>query len=104
MPNCFQLTRKGDTHPSPLVLIDDLICEHFGVEPDPVTYFNSWYDSIGFKLAMGKSLTEIVNYYHREYELCKGNDPSDYWQTQLKIAQWLEENYIPDTWAEIGRR
>jgi hypothetical protein len=100
MPNCFQLTRKGDTHPSPLVLIDDLICEHFGVEPDPVKYLAGWYDSIGLKLAMGQSFPQIIASY-KEYE---EKYPNDSWPRTLgAIAVWLDANYTTDSWAEVGR-
>ena len=100
MPNCFQLTRKGDTHPSPLVLIDDLMCEHFNVDPDPVTYFCGWYDSIGLKLSLGQRFPEIIDRYK---QLMRQYPDSRYYHEMLLIAEWLDANYTPDSWAEVGR-
>lgn len=101
MPNCFQLTRKGDTHPSPLVLIDDLMCEHFGVDPDPVKYYYGWYDCIGFRLAMGKTFAEIIEQFN---EYIAESRSSEYYVVMIEIAKWLDANYTTDAWREIGRR
>ena len=101
MPNCFQLTRKGETQPATLSSVDEAMCEHFGAELHPTNYYHWWFDSIGFKLSMGKSIDEIINYYHRE---CQTAEDKAFWTRMIEIAQWLEENYTVDTWAEIGRR
>lgn len=88
MPNCFTLTRKGETEPSKLSAVDDALCAHLGVEPDAEQYHASWVDLEGFALAMG-----------RDWAWMRVNFPD-----RLDIIGWLEENYIPDSWVEVGRR
>ena len=88
MPNCFTLTRKGETEPSKLSAIDDALCAHLGVAPDPKMYHAYWVDLEGFALAMGRDWTWMrANFEGRE-----------------DIIGWLEANYTPDAWAETGRR
>lgn len=90
MPNCFTLTRKGMSHPEKLPLIDDALCAHLGVTPDPTRYHQEWVDIEGFGFAMGKTMDEI-----------RAIDPSP---EREPIRQFLEQNYTVDAWAEIGRR
>lgn len=99
MPNCFQLTRKGEREPATLVSVDEAICAHLGCRVDPVRYAHEWYDSIGFALAMGDTFDKIRNsyikndYYRPEYKA-----------VMVKIVDFLEANYTTSAWAEIGRR
>jgi hypothetical protein len=89
MPNCFTLTPKGATEPEKLADIDNKLCAHFGVEPDPEHYYQMWVDIEGLALAMG-----------RDWQWMRENfDPE-----RLPIINWLDEHYTPDAWAEIGRR
>lgn len=90
MPNCFTLTRKSDTEAGPVAFstIDDEMCEHFGVKPDPKMYHRGWYDCIGLALACGQTWDKIR-------ETFSGMVP---------IVDWLESHFIPNAWAEIGRR
>jgi len=89
MPNCFSLTRKSDVAagPVPLITIDEEICKHFGVEPDPKWYYRSWFDTIGLTLAMGKSFEWIIN-------------ESRFTPETIAIARFLDEHFTPDAWAE----
>ena len=87
MPNCFSLTRKSDPEsgPVPLATIDEEMCVFFNVLPHPRMYYLGWYDMIGFRLAVGHTFEEIIS------------DSSE----RLKVvAQWLQDNFIPNAWAQ----
>lgn len=68
MPNCFQLLDKTSNEPVSLSLVDEQICkEVYKTKPHAKWYggdvFN-WFDSIGFQIAMGKSLPQVREYYN----------------------------------------
>ena len=88
MPNCYSLTPKGADQPERLIAIDEKMCAHFGVTPDPVTWFKNWENIEGLGFAMGFD-------FARQREI--NPDRAD-------IIDWLEANYTVDAWAEIGRR
>lgn len=102
MANCFQLFPKGSTTAISLNKLDEEICEILNVPVHPKHYgggfvegaFN-WFDTIGFTIAMGKSLEEgEVREHYRN---------SDLWQEELpvieKILDYLEENYTSYSFA-----
>lgn len=92
MPACFQLRVKGEKEPSTFVDIDDKLCEHFGVTPDKEKYMNGWYDSIGLRLAIGRSFFEI------QEEFDEIDEP---WaKRHYEIAVWLDNHYTADAWYE----
>lgn len=86
MPAYFTLTKKGEKEPSRFIDIDEAMCAHFGVTPDPDLYYRSWYDIEGCGLAMGYNwdkLREIL-------------------PERKKIIDWLEENYVAEAWYSRG--
>ena len=96
MPNCFQLTRVGETEPTVLTALDEEICRHLGVEVHPRFWVEGWYDTIGFQIAMGSRLgSEELRERVRDYPV-RGRLP--------EILEYLERNFTSDAWAEIGRR
>ncbi len=112
MPACFQLIPKGASEPAKLALVDDAICAHFGVEPDPIKYYHGWYDAIGFRLAIGKSFSDIIaelestvtEAWNRSLTAL---EPSDrewsaqkylYYKHLEDIALWLDANYNARSW------
>ena len=104
MPNCFSLSRKSKREEGPvkLSLIDDEICHHFNVVPDAIEYYAYWYDIIGFKLAMGKTFDEIKkDLAERIVEKPEWNDE---YTRLIEITNWLDENFVANAWAEIGKR
>ena len=86
MPAYFTLTKKGETKPSTFVAIDEALCAHFGVTPDPDLYYRSWYDIEGLGLAMGYDWNKL-----REIN-----------PNRAAIIDWLEDNYTPDAWHSQG--
>lgn len=88
MPNCFQLVRLSllDEGPVALSKIDAEMCYRFDVEPDPVTYYRMWFDTIGFGLACGKSWDQLRKLF----------------PTRVDIIDWLSDNFLPRVWVEHG--
>ncbi len=93
MPNCFQLRKKGEKEPSTFQDIDEEICKHLGVTPDPVKYHCGWYDLIGWRLAIGNEFPAIIKEF-------KGEPEDPYYVKLTKIAEWLNEHYTSSAWAE----
>ena len=98
MPDCFSLTRKGESEPASLTEIDDLLRIEFGEEPDEKRWLWGWYDTIGYGLALGRDWTQLRKQY--------AEDPDESERTnmlrrrRLAIINWLDEHYVPNSWAE----
>jgi hypothetical protein len=84
MPNCFQLTFKGETEPMKLVDVDKMLCQHFNVPVDPREWYENWYNSIGLSLAMGVTWENIEKAFPERKE----------------IIDYLKANFNVDSWAE----
>ena len=84
MPNCFQLISKATGEAEKFSKIDDEMCAHLGVQPDPKHWYKGWYDFIGASLASGKDWA-----YCRE----TFTDVED-------VIAYLEERYTPTCWYE----
>jgi hypothetical protein len=88
-PHCFQFINKmtgvADNFPE----IDDQICAFLGVKPDPVNYYMGWYDTIGFRVAMGDTFDQIREdrYVASEPKL-------------IRILDWLDARYTTRAWYE----
>lgn len=94
MPAYFVLTRKDNPTGEPVkfATIDEEMCEHFGVTPDPVKYYRGWYDVIGEALAMGASFEKIR-------ECFVTNDE----QNGIAIVDFLDANFVSDAWYSRGK-
>lgn len=99
MPNCFTLTKKGESKPSEFITIDVEICEHLGVPCDDIEWYLAWYDIIGFRLATGQTFDDIKIYFNGRLE--EGSDSASEY---LRIVEFLSENYTANAWVEIGKR
>ncbi len=107
MPNCFQLTRKAALRDGAVALqaIDSELCAAFNEPCDPKEWFHGWYNYIGFLIAMGKTFEWVK----AECNKIAGEQPSNdshlaYWRRMYDIADWLDEHFTADAWAEIGKR
>lgn len=87
MPNCFSLMPIGGKESVSLQDVDNKMREAFGAEPDPVNWYENWYDIIGFSLATGKTPEYIRELLQDEPEL-------------LAILTWIEANYVVSAWYE----
>lgn len=83
MPNCFTLTRIGETVPSTLSRVDEELCHYFGAEVHPKRYYAGWVDIEGFALALGKS-----------WEWMRQE-----WPDRVEIIDYLCSNYESDAFA-----
>lgn len=102
MPNCFQLIGKVTKTATSFAEIDDAICKELNVPMSETKYYLGWYDFIGLSLALGSSFDKI-----RQSLRPKEHDTPDdlHWAEQmLKIVDYLDEHYVSNAWAEIGRR
>lgn len=96
MPNCFQLTKIGDSAPSKLADIDNDICRHLGINPHPKMYAHCWVDIIGYAYAMGETPKSWWAKVEKSYD-DHGNPDM---QPLSKISKYLAENYTSRSWAE----
>ena len=100
MPACFQLIKRSDEAAGPvrLTVIDEELCQHFGVPVDPVKYMGDWYDMIGFRLAIGKSFAEIREEFleHIEEFRAIGREALFY-EDALRILEYLETNFLSNS-------
>jgi len=100
MPNCFQLVRKSDPSAGPVRLVEiDEICKHFNEIPDPVKYYWSWYDIIGFNLAMGESFEDQRKRFVTEQHDNEG-DKALVYARLIEIVDFLDQNFTPNSWWE----
>ena len=96
MPAYFQLYPKNSDEPAKFADVDDKMRAHFNAPPDPDKYLCGWYDSIGMRLALGQSFDEIRAEWF-SYNEAEGYDEL------IDILDWLEANYTPNSWTQIGR-
>lgn len=101
MPNCFQLIRKSDGKPELLTKIDELICAHLNRPVHPTQYVESWFDIIGYDCAMGRSFEQIREKYRKMIE--EENYDKEFWERQIGITEFLETQFTPDAWYQVGR-
>lgn len=92
MPACFTLTKRGSTEPITFQILDEEICAALGKPVDPDKYCLSWYDIIGFRIALGQEWPQIVEAFlpaSNQYDL-----------QMLAICAYLQANYTANCWRE----
>ena len=87
MPNCFSLTKNGESQPTQLQAVDDEMREFFGEPADSKCWLWGWYDVIGFSLACGRDWTWIREAFFEDPEL-------------VKVVDYLSVNYTADSWYQ----
>ena len=98
MPNCFTLTRKGESKPASLQAIDDEMRVAFGEEPDEVRWLWGWYDTIGYGLALGRDWTQLREQFAEDPPESKRTNT--FRRRMLAVIDWLETHYVFNAWAE----
>lgn len=101
MPACVQYYRKGEKVAIALAKLDDELCAHLGVTPDPVKYVAGWFDFIGLFHALEKP-NEVIR--ERIQECIDGEPDYKGYQQWLLILDYLEEHFNVNSWTEIGKR
>lgn len=94
MPACFQLLHKLTGDPVKFAELDDAICNHFGVTPDPKLYYRGWYDFIGEAVAFGKPMGSDELTAH----------VAKFAPGLLPTLAYIAERYTSDAWREVGKR
>jgi hypothetical protein len=94
MPNVFSLSRISDPERTlcRFVDIDEELCAHFGVAPDPKTYYHRWYNFIGLGLSTGRTWDDMI-------AICTETGDS----LMIDIISYLRERYSSDAWHEARR-
>ena len=87
MPNCYSLTRIGETEPTPLVKIDEEICALMGKPVHPKDWCCYWEPVIGLCLACGATFDKIIA-------------DTGFSDDIKKIATFLKANFTVNAWAE----
>jgi hypothetical protein len=98
MPACFQLIDKETGQPAIFQEIDDKMRESFGAPPDDKNYMNGWYDSIGFRLAIGKDWNAIREEFESEYRNDINSGVKSVYPRLISITNWLEDHYSSNAW------
>jgi hypothetical protein len=98
MANSFSLTRKTEMDKGPVSLrqVDEEICGHFNV-PHTNDYYHSWFDTIGFELAAGRSFADIIRRCHEDMEASPQR--YRYYERELEIAEYLDKHFFSDRWS-----
>lgn len=104
MPNCFQIFRKGSRDPLKLVVVDEELCSHFGVQPHPKFWFQNWPDIIGYNIATVNDAnlgTEKLRCRVREFDDLY-LEPLDNGKvvTPSMILEVMEDKYTSDGWYQ----
>lgn len=101
MPACLSLTRKGESKPTALQVIDAELCEHLGVPVHPKLWVHGWHQYVGLGLATGHSFDQIIEEINKDIAELAVVDPEDDWpHRQLAIALYLREFYEPNAWYQ----
>lgn len=99
MPNCFALSRKGESNYSTLNEIDSELCQNLDLPWSPRVYTCGWYDDIGFALACGKTLPELVDII-RDHAHKPNNKYRTHELIMWRVAAYLNEHFDAHCWAE----
>lgn len=83
MPVCYQLYRKGQKSPEPLVKVDEAICTRFGWPCDERVWAKNWHNIIGLLLALGYTWPQVRKNLEERKEL----------EALNQIAEFLEQEY-----------
>ena len=93
-----RLFRKSapDQGPVDYNLLDEEICQHFGLKCDSEKFAYGWYDSIIWRLGLDLNWEDIRSRLRAN----RPNDGSEYakvFDVLLDIVSWLEEHFTVNT-------
>lgn len=95
----FQLYPIGYSEPATFQQIDSAICQNVdGLSPWHAKHWVcSWYDIIGFKLALGKTYQQITDDFKEM--ITKYPEDADVYYDLIRINHYLLDNYTVNAWA-----
>lgn len=94
MPTVVNLIKNGENKPSTLEDIDNTLCAHLGVKPNPDWCYLSWWDHIGFPLACGRTLDQLVERF------TNGDEYNQPYPEMAKITRWIKDNYTVESYHQ----
>jgi hypothetical protein len=76
MPHCWKIYKKNDINKTAIdpIEVDEEICRQIGISPDPVEYYEDWWDIVGCGLICGQSIPQLIeevrlsSYYNEKIE------------------------------------
>jgi hypothetical protein len=76
--------------PDAFIKLDNDMCAHFGVNPDPNEFYKDWLGILGWRIALGSTWDEIRSEFH---EMTSGYpaEAQDLTPPYLRIIDWLEQ-------------
>lgn len=98
MPSCVQFKSRASSEIAMLAAVDESVCSHFHVDPDPERFYEGWFDTIGLLLAMDRRGVELRDEIRRVW----GDDDSQM-KLMLELAKFLEATYDIGSWTVIGK-
>ena len=114
MPNCFQLTKKGETEPTTLHKVDEELCRLLDVPVHDTYYVMNWYNTIGMWIATrdncdlgSEKLWAVLEDFFDTEERRERKSPEKPGMSQyqgLKVClDYLCENYTSRSWYQVGK-
>ena len=84
MPNCYALTKIGESKYTKLATVDDQMREYFDAPPNPDEWYKNWEMYLGLAFSLGK-----------DFDDCRTIFPD------LKdVIDWIENNYTVTAWYQ----
>jgi len=116
MANYFTLTRKGNSEPENLAIVDAELCALNGVPVHDRKYMSmfpgheaprgaSWFDIYGLQVACGKSLVQCKLDMMKDFTSVFDDVVEDddfelkYAQRAIRTLDYLIANFTTDAWA-----
>jgi hypothetical protein len=90
MPHCWHIYKKEDGNKTPInpIEVDEEICRRIGVSPDPVKYYEDWWDIVGCGLIGGYSIPQLIEEVRR----------SPYYTEKVEIMLQVLCEYSGEAW------
>jgi hypothetical protein len=106
MAGYFQLINLVTGEADSFNHIDELMCAAFDEQVDPDKYLIDWYNCIGFRVAMGKTLDEVRTVFIGYIvEAIGKNDKNQitYYTNMIGLLNWLTNHYTTNSWYTVGK-
>lgn len=98
MPNCFAMTRIGESEYVGLAEVDNAARKHFGAPEDAEHWYLDWYNWMGLMFACGESFDGIRKNIRKHSE--KDATESAAAVAEMALIDYLEKNYTVESWYQ----